>query len=72
MSSYKAIPGSQLTLRQMEILTLLANGKTNKGIGNALGLTESTVSSHLQAIFDKLEINTRVQAAVYAVKQGLV
>lgn len=72
MSSYKAIPGSQLTLRQMEILALLAKGKTNKGIGNALGLTESTVSSHLQAIFDKLEINTRVQAAVYAVKQGLV
>lgn len=72
MSSYKAIPGSQLTMRQLEILTLLAKGKTNKGIANALGLTESTVSSHLKAIFDKLEINTRVQAAVYAVKQGLV
>ena len=45
------------------MLALLAEGLTNKGIGDQLGLTEKTVKNYLSNIFDKLQVSRRTQAA---------
>jgi len=47
-------------------------GKTNKQIAATLVITENTVKNHLSNILDKLHLQNRIQAAVYAVRQGLV
>jgi DNA-binding NarL/FixJ family response regulator len=65
------IPGKHLTDREREILQLVAEGKTNREIGEALFVTENTVKNHLRNILEKLHLRNRVQAAVYAVQQGL-
>lgn len=57
--------------RQADVLRLLIEGKPNKLIGRDLGLSESTVKTHLAAIFRKLEANTRTQAVVAAARLGL-
>ena len=62
----------KLSPREREILVLLARGASNKEIGRALHLAESTVKIHVQHILRKLNLSSRVQAAVYAVEQGLV
>ena len=61
-----------LTARENEILQSLAKGNRNKEIGNALCISEHTVKIHLRNILKKLHMNNRIQAAVYAYKQGLV
>jgi len=63
---------SALTPRELEILAGLADGASNKEIARDLGLAESTVKIHVQHILRKLGLSGRVQAAVYAVEQGLV
>jgi two-component system, NarL family, nitrate/nitrite response regulator NarL len=60
-----------LSGRQHEVLGLLVEGKSNKLICRALDLSEATVKSHLQAIFRKLDVNSRTQAVVAAVRLGL-
>jgi DNA-binding NarL/FixJ family response regulator len=60
-----------LTHREMEVLRLLANGGTNKEIGEALFISEKTVKSHLHSIFKKLNVSRRLQAILYALKQGI-
>lgn len=60
-----------LTPRERETLGHLARGSSNKEIARALELAESTVKVHVQNILRKLNINSRVQAAVYAVEHGL-
>lgn len=62
----------KLTPREIEILVALASGASNKEIARDLHLAESTVKIHVQHILRKLELSSRVQAAVYAVEQGLV
>jgi two-component system nitrate/nitrite response regulator NarL len=62
----------KLTPREIEILVALASGASNKEIARDLRLAESTVKIHVQHILRKLELSSRVQAAVYAVEQGLV
>lgn len=62
----------KLSPREKEILGGLAKGESNKEIARNIGLSESTVKIHVQNIFKKLNITSRVQAAVYAVEQGLV
>jgi DNA-binding NarL/FixJ family response regulator len=52
-----------LTRQERRLLPLIAEGKTNKEIGAALGLAQSTVKSHLRSIFQKLQISRRSQAA---------
>jgi len=59
-----------LATREQEILRLLAAGGTNRDIGQALFISEKTVKSHLNSIFRKLKVRRRVQAALYAVRQG--
>ncbi len=61
----------KLSPREKEILVCLARGDTNKEIARRLALAESTVKIHIQNIFKKLGLNSRVQAALYAVEHGL-
>jgi len=62
----------ELTPREMDILQLVVDGKTNKEIAASLFITENTVKIHLRNILEKLHLQNRIQAAVYAVRQGLV
>jgi two-component system nitrate/nitrite response regulator NarL len=60
-----------LSPREREILALIARGDSNKLIARALDIAETTVKIHVQHILRKLELSSRVQAAVYAVNHGL-
>lgn len=62
----------ELTKREVEILELVVQGATNSEIGQALCITENTAKIHLRNILEKLHLQNRIQAAVYAVRQGLV
>lgn len=72
ISGADAPPHAQLTPREFNILQLIAGGKSNKEIALALNLTEGTVKGYVSAIFDKLGVADRTQAALYAVEHGLV
>ncbi len=61
-----------LTEREMEVLRLLAAGKSNKEIALALVITEKTVKAHVSHILAKLGVTSRTQAALHAVQTGLV
>jgi DNA-binding NarL/FixJ family response regulator len=60
-----------LTLREKEVISLIAQGMSNKQIAAALFITEKTVKTHVSSILSKLELVDRTQAALYAVKNGL-
>lgn len=62
----------KLSPREREIIVMLARGASNKEIARKLDLAESTVKIHVQGILRKLNLASRVQAAVYAVEHGLV
>ena len=64
-------PLNNLTPREREILSLLAEGQSNKVIARNLGISDGTVKLHVKAILRKLNIHSRVEAAVIAVEQGL-
>ena len=61
-----------LTERKINILELVVEGMTNKEIASNLVISENTVKIHLRNILEKLHLQNRIQAAVYAVRQGLV
>lgn len=61
-----------LTRRECEVLQLLADGKSNKGIGEALFISEKTVKNHVSNILQKMNVNDRTQAVVVAIKNGWV
>jgi DNA-binding NarL/FixJ family response regulator len=62
----------ELTPREIEVLKRVVEGATNKEIATALSITENTVKIHLRNILEKLHLQNRIQAAVYAVCEGLV
>jgi DNA-binding NarL/FixJ family response regulator len=64
-------PAGSLTQRETDILALLAEGKSNRDISRALYLSEKTVKAHLAAIFRKLGVTNRTQAAMAAVSMGI-
>jgi DNA-binding NarL/FixJ family response regulator len=68
------IPETQETIteRECDVLRLIASGKSNKEIADELFLGEKTVKSHVSSILSKLHLNSRTQAALYAVQIGLV
>jgi DNA-binding NarL/FixJ family response regulator len=63
---------SNLTTREIEILEMLAKGRTNKEIGSALEISENTVRNHVISIIDKLEVSDRTEAATAAIQRGII
>lgn len=66
------ISSEALTGRELDVLTLLARGKSNKEIGVNLYISETTVKSHLRSIFAKLNVLSRTEAITVASRRGLV
>ena len=64
--------GVSLTSRQIDVLRLLCEGRSNKEIGRTLGVSQKTVKVHVTAIFKALNVANRVQAAAVADKAGLI
>jgi DNA-binding NarL/FixJ family response regulator len=61
-----------LSDRELDVLKLVAEGRSNKEIADLLIIGETTVKAHLRSIFKKLEVNDRAQAVAYAMRKGLV
>ncbi len=66
------VAGDPLTPREREVLALLGRGMANKVIARELGMAEKTVKAHVSSILAKLGVADRTQAALYAVRSGLV
>ena len=65
-------PHDRLTAREREVLELIANGRSNKLIALELGISEKTVKAHVGRVLAKLGVADRTQAALLAVREGLV
>jgi DNA-binding NarL/FixJ family response regulator len=63
---------SALTGREREVLVLLARGRSNRDIGRQLAIGERTVQTHVANVLAKLGLTSRTQAALWAVREGLV
>jgi two-component system NarL family response regulator len=63
---------TELTSRELEVLRLIAGGKSNKEIGAALDITEGTVKGHVNNILSKLNVSDRTQAVTTALQRGIV
>jgi DNA-binding NarL/FixJ family response regulator len=61
-----------LTEREIRILTLIAEGLTNADIAETLSVSQNTVKTHIRHIFAKLDVSDRTQAAIWAIRNGLV
>jgi two-component system NarL family response regulator len=78
MGQFAALPTKQaplvdeLTPRELEVLTLIAEGLCNKEIAKELSISEKTVKNHINNIFSKLHIYDRSHAMLYAIRKGLV
>ena len=64
--------GHDLTRREAEVLELIAAGRSNKRIAFELGISEKTVKTHVGHLLAKLNVSDRTQAALLAVREGLV
>lgn len=64
--------GPGLTGRELEVLKLIATGRSNKEIGQDLTITEATVKTHINSILSKLAVNDRTQAATSALQRGII
>jgi DNA-binding NarL/FixJ family response regulator len=62
---------TDLSMRETEVLRLIAEGLANKQISARLSLSEKTVKNHISRIFSKLHISARTQAAVHAIRVGI-
>jgi two-component system nitrate/nitrite response regulator NarL len=62
----------RLTVREREVLRLMAMGKDNHGIAEELVISEETAKNHVSSVLAKLEVNNRIQAAVYAVRERIL
>ena len=63
--------GTNLTARELEVLKLIAQGLKNREIADKLCISEHTVKVHLRNIYSKIGVDTKVRAALYAIKEGL-
>jgi two-component system NarL family response regulator len=68
----KRLNRQDLSEREMEVLKLIIRGRSNKEISNDLAITERTVKFHMASIFQKLKVLDRTQAAIEAVRHGMV
>ena len=69
---HRGVPADDLTPRELEVLRLIARGRSNKVIALELGMAEKTVKTHVSHVLTKLGLTDRTQAALYAVREGLV
>ncbi len=67
----KRMNEENLTKREYEVLTLLAEGLNNKEIGECLFISEKTVKNHVSNVFKKIKVSDRTQAAIYAYKHNI-
>jgi DNA-binding NarL/FixJ family response regulator len=65
-------PNLLLSVREVEVLRLIAQGRSNKEIGNILVISENTVKNHVSNIIEKLHLQNRIQAAMVAKQYGLL
>jgi two-component system, NarL family, response regulator LiaR len=72
VSERETYDAQALTARELDVLRLLAEGADNAAIGEALSISKHTVKQYVTNILEKLELQNRVQAAVYAVRTGVV
>ena len=63
---------SPLTQRELQILSCIANGNTNKQVANMLGISEQTIKNHISAILRKLNANDRAHAVALAIRNQWV
>ncbi len=63
---------SQITEREREVLEALIKGRSNKEIATSLSISEETVKSHLKTLFQKLKVRDRTEAAISAIRHGIV
>ena len=63
---------SELSQRELDVLQLLTKGRSNKEISASLFISEDTVKAHLKTLFIKMKVNDRTQAAINAVRRGIV
>jgi DNA-binding NarL/FixJ family response regulator len=68
----QALPGPKLTAREMEVLRLVARGMNNRDIARDLFISENTVKNHVRNILEKLQLHSRMEAVVYAVRMKLL
>ncbi len=66
------LPRSELSPREMDVLRLIVDGKSNKEIASALFISESTVKVHVNNILGKMGVSDRTQAAMTAIQRGIV
>jgi DNA-binding NarL/FixJ family response regulator len=72
MGQMRAPTEERLSAREIEVLTMVAQGASNKEIGRQLHISEATVKTHLVHIFEKLGVNDRTQAVTVAVQRGIM
>jgi DNA-binding NarL/FixJ family response regulator len=66
------VPAPRLTERELEVLKLVARGLNNRAIAAQLFISENTVKNHVRNILDKLQLHSRMEAVVYAVREKLL
>lgn len=66
------VPAPRLTDREMDVLRLVARGLNNRDIGRELFISENTVKNHVRNILEKLQLHSRMEAVVYAVREKLL
>jgi two-component system NarL family response regulator len=72
MKLAERVSGETLSQREIDVLKLMALGKSNKEIGSALFISEGTVKSHVKNIFAKLNVISRTEAVANATRRGLI
>jgi two-component system NarL family response regulator len=65
-------PQSELSARELQVLELIVRGRSNREIGESLGISEATVKWHVNTILSRLEVTDRTQATVAALQRGIV
>jgi DNA-binding NarL/FixJ family response regulator len=66
------LPGPDLTDRELEVLRVMAEGRSNRGVADSLGIAENTVRIHVAHILQKLGAEDRTQAVIMAIQRGIV